>query len=92
MCSVDFGWFAGVDSFVYQPLETTNAIERKSDRLASPASACLGGRNLTEHRRGVQVCLEGMIKQKYGKIVNITSQSEVIATKAHAACEGGSYD
>lgn len=31
-----------------------------------------------------QVCLEGMIKQKYGKIVNITSQSEVIATKAHA--------
>ena len=36
-----------------------------------------------------QVCLEGMIKQKYGKIVNVTSQSEVIATKAHATCEGG---
>lgn len=34
-----------------------------------------------------QVCLEGMIKKKYGKIVNITSQSAVIATKAHAACE-----
>lgn len=34
-----------------------------------------------------QVCLEGMIKQKYGKIVHITSQSAVIATKAHAACE-----
>lgn len=28
-----------------------------------------------------------MIKKKYGKIVNITSQSAVIATKAHAACE-----
>eukprot|EP00903_Cladosiphon_okamuranus_P019378 g17818.t1 len=32
-----------------------------------------------------QVCLEGMIKKKHGKIVNITSQSAVIATKAHAA-------
>lgn len=37
--------------------------------------------------RAAQVCLEGMIKKKYGKIVNITSQSAVIATKAHAACE-----
>ncbi|CAB1098658.1 unnamed protein product [Ectocarpus sp. CCAP 1310/34] len=32
-----------------------------------------------------QVCLQGMIKKKYGKIVNITSQSAVIATKAHAS-------
>lgn len=34
-----------------------------------------------------QVCLKGMIQKKYGKIVNITSQSAVIATKAHAACK-----
>ena len=49
----------------------------------------LTGSNL--NWRGLQVCLEGMIKQRYGKIVNITSQSEVIATKSHATCEGSSH-